>query len=272
MITGFNVESKEHKRFHIPIEDSYGFDSKKVILAVADGVTRDPVEVLPKTKEEFAKYYPKISPARKASDIFVKRFLKIENGSQIAIKLAFKDTNDEIRRWNKLHIPKPDYAVQDLAGCVASGAVIIGTKFYYGFICDCGIAVFDADGKLKFRTENEGPEKYDKYIWSEIRKRFGKGADWKIPEIRREIRRNYRNNPKNPSFGVLTGQASAMKYVRIGSGRLNEGDILIVYTDGLEHAIYSDAFSHKIAERGFKGLKRLCQDNVRTEGSLVAYY
>ena len=261
MISGFNVESKEHRKLGIPIEDSFAFDSKKLILAIADGVTRDPAEVLPETKKEFAQNYPKISPAKIVADTFTQGFLRLREYNKLGINAVFRNINSEIRRWNKVHIPKPDYVTNDLAGCVSAGVVVVGNKFHYGFICDCGVAVFDSNGKLKLRTENQGPDKYDKCFWPQIRKKFGKDAGWRMPEIRREIRMNYRNNPKNPYFGVLTGQANAMKYVRVGSGNLSERDAIVVYTDGLEGTIYSNAFSHKIAERDIRGLKRICQEN-----------
>lgn len=269
MIIGFNAESKEHKKNGIPIEDSFGFDKKKSFLAVADGVTRDPVEVLPETKAEFAVNYPNPSPAKITSDIFTEQFLKIRNYNLKSVRLAFKYANDKIRNWNRLHIPKPDYLTRDLAGCVASGAIIQGNQFWYGFICDCGIAVFDESGKLKFRTQDEGPAKHDKYIWRDKRLQ---NISWRKPKARRIIREYYRNNPlEKHSFGVLTGQSNALRYIRAGSGRLKKGDILVVYTDGLEPIIFSEEFSNILRRKDLNGLKPLCRQKVKTEGSLVIY-
>jgi len=269
MIDGFTVENWEEKIIKHPVEDAFKFDKKRGILAVADGVTRDPCEHLSLIEEVID--YPDPSPARKAADIFCGNFVKRADANSSKIKRAFKFANDEIGKWNAKHIPKPDYVVNDLAGTVASGAIISGSSYHYGFICDCGVAVFDSNGKLKFKTDDEGPTTRDKEIWPLIRKKLGRDINWKMPEARRELRSNYRNNPKNPSFGVLTGEPLAMRYVRVGSGKLDSGDVLMVYSDGVAGIIFSKDFSKLIKKGEFPELKDFCQSKVGTEGTLVYY-
>lgn len=255
MLQGFTIESKKHKSLALPVEDSFAFDRKKLILAVADGVTRDIKE--------------KPSPARVVADLFTGTFTFKASPSERAIRDAFLKANDAIHAWNKINIPNPDYAPNDFAGCVASGAVVNGNEVYYGFICDCGIALFNKNGKLIFRTENQGPDKHDKFIWQDNRL---KGIDWKNPEARRIIRKFYRNNPSEVhSFGVLTGEPKAMDYVHVGKRKLNNGDLLLAYTDGLELTIFSKEFSEKVKKGDLEGMKKLCQANVRSEGTLVYY-
>lgn len=255
MINGFTVESEEHKKLGRPVEDSFAFDKKRHVLAVADGVTRDKKE--------------KPSPAREVADIFTEIFMARAGPSERAIKGAFQEANSAIHRRNKINIPAPDYAPNDFAGCVSAGAVVKGNAVYWGFICDCGVAIFDKNGKLRFRTENDGPDKHDKYIWQDKRLR---GLDWKNLKARRIIRKFYRNNPSEVhSFGVLTGEPRAMDYFQVGKTELNRGDLLLTYTDGLEHIIFSKRFSEKVKARDFNGIKELCEKEVKSEGTLVYY-
>jgi hypothetical protein len=201
MINGFTVESKMRKKYAKDIEDSYGFDSGKGIMAVADGVTRDPMPVLPdlKTEEgmrEFNENYSKPSPAKIAADIFSKEFVEFMKKAGLcvgSVREAFEKANSAIRKWNDENMPEVDYLVSDFAGAVAAGAVVDGKKFFYGFICDCGVVVFDRNGRVKFKTEDEGPDVLDKFIW---RSDFMKGQSWRMPEGRRRLRSHFRNNPK----------------------------------------------------------------------------
>ena len=279
MTNGLTVENWKLRLFRHPNEDAYSIDREEGLVAVADGVTRDPISYLPKNnllgKVKFLRNYPNPSPAKIASDIFVATFplvlkdFNAQNRDDRAIREGFKITNEKIREWNDNNIPNPDYVLNDFAGCVASGTSHQYGVVHWGYLTDTGIAIFDEKGNLRFRTENQGPDKYDKYIWADKRL---KTIDWKNPEARRIVRRDYRNNPQEKhSFGVLTGEESAMKYVRTGKEELRPGEHLIVYTDGLESTIFSSEFSDAL-RGGHRAIKKLCQRNVRTEGTLIHDY
>lgn len=276
MITGFTVQNWKKRLALIPAEDGYSTGNK--VFAVADGVTRDPSEWLPDTttltgKFKFAWGYPHTSPAKDAAEIFCKAFQEVlkdyspKNRADKAIYFAIEEANKQIAKYNSINIPNCDYLTQDLAGCVAAGCSVNGNLMSWGFLTDCGIAIFDKDGNLKFRTENQGPDKYDKEIWQDPRL---KNIGWENPEARRIIRRDYRNNPANPcSFGVLTGQDSAMSYVRVGNQELKPSECFIVYSDGLEHVVYSNEFADLLKQNNSAEIKKLCARKVRTEGTLI---
>ena len=278
-INGFTVSNWKKKAAFIPGDDSFSIDSANKILAVADGVTRDPQEIVDlgtlKGKLEFAWYYPRPSPAKKAADIFCQTFSEVLRGynqssrDEKAIKKAYQEANSRIKQWNNQNMLNMDYILNDFAGCVSSGVIEKEGVIYFGCLADCGVAIFDENGNLRFRTENQGPGKYDKYIWQDKRLQ---NIDWKNPEAREIIRKYYRNNPSEKnSYGVLTGEDAAMDYVRTGKQEIKPNEHLFVYTDGLEQAIFSNEFGNKLKEKDMKKLEKLCRQKVETEGTLIYY-
>lgn len=274
MIKGFTAENWKLKLLNHPLEDSYSINNGGKIIAVADGVTRDPMEYLQNGllgKLNFALNYPKISPAKIASDIFCEIFPSVLKDFDVkderAILESFNEANKKIRSWNSQNIPNTDYLMNDFAGCVASGISEQNGAVSWGYLTDCGIAIFDKNGNLRFKTEDESPHRLDEYFWQD---KQIKGKSWNQPEVRKRIRSHYRNNPdEKHSFGVLTGEENAMDYVRTGSWEINPGEFLLVYTDGLEPIIFSENFSNKLKQNDFEGLEKLCKQKVKTEGTLV---
>lgn len=279
MIKAFTVESWKKTLALLPNEDSYKISSNGV-LCVADGVTRDPCETLPDLdtlagKLSLSLKYPRPSPAAVAAEIFTETFVLVlgdylkNNRNEKAIRVAFEYANRKIQDWNQENMHMSDYLKKDLAGCVASGVTLEKDSICLGFIADSGVAIFDFNGNLRFRTEDQGPSKYDKVFWQDPRI---KGLDWKHPKTRRIIRRDYRNNPENPnSFGVLTGKEAAMSYVRTATQELRLGDCVVVYTGGLEPVIFSGEFADALRQDDLKKMKSLCKQGVKTQASLVYY-
>lgn len=295
MINGFTVLNWKLNLFRHHPEDNYRFEGDRnegTILAVADGVTRDPFEDLRGTnflikslytittipsKLQFLTHYPKPSFASAASSTFTEHFPETieelaEQGVRgtSGINQAFREINDRIKRHNKAIFPAPDYLLNDLSGCTASAALIEDGYAHYGFISDCGVAIFKPNGDIKNLTENEGPDKHDEYIWKDERLQ---GNEWHQPNTRRLIRSKYRNNPnQDHAFGVLTGQETAMEYVRTGTWALDPQEILLTYSDGLEHSISSTDFSDLIRSGSYRNprkMQRFFQKRVETEGTLV---
>ncbi len=268
------AENWKLKLFKHPTEEAYRVDTEIGAIAVADGVTRDPMKYLPSGflgKLKFMWYYPKPSPAKKSADIFCETFPLVlkdfDTKDEKAVRKAIEEANNRIGYWNTQNIPNVDYVTNDFAGCVASGTVEQKGIISWGFLTDCGVAIFDEKGNLRFRTESEDPHRLDKYIWQDSQI---EGKSWNQPEVRVRIRSHYRNNPNEKhSFGVLTGQKEAMSYVRAGTQEIRPNDYLAVYTDGLEPIIFSGGFADKLKERDIDGLERLCKKGVRTEGTLV---
>ncbi|GIU68333.1 MAG: hypothetical protein KatS3mg001_183 [Candidatus Pacearchaeota archaeon] len=281
MINGFTVINWKHILFRHPIEDSYKIHQERKIIAVADGVTRDPMLKLPNRNTffgelKFSLKYPRPSPAKIVADIFTTTFINfLKDYKKITprlIRKAFEKSNEKIRLWNNKHMPKPDYLINDFASCVAAGAAIENQKVIYGYICDAGVAIFDKQGKLKLKTkeENKGPS--SKILEKEF---FIKnGDDYIVRKIGRSI---FRNNPKRKnSIGVLTGEKKAMRYVRTKTYKLQKGDILILYTDGIAEIIFKNEkirpfFSELIKNKDWKKLRKIFCKKIRTEGTIVYY-
>ena len=250
----------------MPPEDSMLVEGK--IFCVADGITRDPIS--PKdfanlSIEERLKNYPNPSGARLAADTFCESFVKyLKNEKIISVKTirkAFIFGNKEIDRLNKKYVKKVDYLVNDFFGCVASGGVIYKNKLFWGAICDCGIIIYNKDGKIKFQTPNwmKPFEEYERKFLG--RENFGH------PEYRRMIRSEYRNNPKKiinnkcVSYGALTGEKEAEKFMNFGEIKLNKGDLIVFYSDG-----FASTVSHR------KFFKTIYQENESLTDQLFIPY
>jgi hypothetical protein len=274
MIKAITTENWKLRLLKHPSEESYSFHPDTGAFSVADGVTRDPMEFFQDGflgKLKFTFNYPRPSPAKIAANIFCQTFPVVIRDfrtiDEKTVRQAFQESNTRIRDWNNENIPYIDYVTNDYAGCVASAAVQKSGVLTWGFITDCGVAVFDNNGELRFRTPSEDPHRLDSYVWQDP---YLKEKSWNHPEARARIRSNYRNNPSEPhSFGVLTGQEEAMSYVRTGTQETNPGDYLLVYSDGLEPVIFSGEFSDKLRQGDTEGLEKLCRKKVRTEGTLV---
>jgi len=246
----YKVFLPNHLYGHLmPPEDSMLADGKT--FCVADGITRDPISPKNFTNlsiEDLLKKYPNPSGARLAADIFCKSFVKhLKNKKTISIKTirnAFIFGNKKIAEINKKYIRKIDYLINDFFGCVASGGVIYKNKLFWGGICDCGIIIYNKNGRVKFQTP-DWMEPFKKYEDKCLRKR---NFDWFMPEYRKMIRSEYRNNAqkivnnKCVSYGALTGEKEAEKFINFGEIRLNKGDLIVFYTDGFAATVQHKKF------------------------------
>jgi len=263
-----------------PFEDAYRYDEREGLIVVADGITRDPkgMSVLPEKRSivggvKFVLKYKKPSDAKKAANTFsdkafdsMKGFNR-NNRDELAVLQSFIRGNKAVDSLNKQYNPYPDYLENDYFGCVAAIASIQRGVLTYGFISDCGVAVFDVNGNLQFKTNDEGPNSkgsIDNEIYERYSERFNN------PDGRKRIRSEYRNNPANPlAYGALTGEGSAIGYVKTGQRNLTPGDFVFVYSDGLEHVLQLGEFSDKVRNGDIAGIEKLCQKKVKTEGTLV---
>ena len=278
MATAISIKNWKLRLAGIPREDACSIDEANRIVAAADGVTRDPLEYLPnkntlRGKIKFAWHYQRPSPSAAISQLFCQTFpeflrqYKPENRNEEAIRKAFTESNKIIHAWHRKNIPFPDYLTKDFAGCVAAVTSTYQDAVTLGFLTDTGVAIFHENGELKFRTENEGPDKFHDKIWEDPRL---KGLTWEDPRARVIIRSDYRNNPTNEnSFGVLTGENSAMNYVRTDTQEIEPGEILVVYTDGLEKVVFSGKFTAALRMKSFLDVNDLARTKVKTEGTLV---
>lgn len=235
-------ENVKTSNCNFPIEDKYYADDTKAI--VADGITRDPIGILDLSKvsyEEMIKLYPRPSGAELAAKTIVETFAKSEGN--LLEKLI--KCNQEVKKLNDLYINKCDYLQNDYYGAVASCVNIEGSKLHYGYICDCGIIIYDKYGNIKFQTEDD-KEKYSDFYINEI------GIPWYLPEARVIVRRDYRNNLNNiqnnhcVSYGAITGEEEAISFIHTGTIDLENTDIVVIYSDGFRNLLQLPEFINLI--------------------------
>lgn len=227
---------------NFPVED-YCYASENEAI-VADGITRDPIgisDLSTCSPKDFLERYPRPSGAELAAKLICETFSKT-NGS-LMDKLI--KCNENVRELNNKYILKCDYLENDYYGAVASCVSIENNVLNYAYICDCGIIVYDRLGNVKFQTEDDKELYSDPYI-NKI------GIHWNLPESRVIVRRDYRNNLSNiqddkcVSYGAITGEKSAIEFIRTGQFELSEGDIIVVYSDGFATLLHEEEFISQI--------------------------
>ncbi len=236
-----NVKTSNSEDY--PVEDqSYASGNEAI---VADGITRDPIGISDLSdyyNEEFLEKYPRPSGSELAAKMVCDTFSKT-NGS---LKDKLIKCNDIVRELNNKYILKCDYLENDYYGVVASCIKFENNVLNYAYIGDCGIIVYDRLGNVKFQTEDDKKLYSDPYICKI-------GIPWNVPEGRVIVRRDYRNNLKNiqdgkcVSYGAITGEKSAIEFIKSGQVQLADDDIIVVYSDGFEDFLHDEDFILQIS-------------------------
>ena len=225
-----------------PLEDQYFANDNEAI--VADGITRDPIGIddfSKYTKKEFIEKYPRPSGAELAAKEICEAFSK--TNKSLVERLI--ESNKRVKALNEKYIKECDYLENDYYGAVASCIRINNDILSYAYICDCGIIVYDKDGNVRFKTEDDKELYSDPYI-NKI------GISWNFPEARVIVRSKFRNNVDNivdgkcVSYGALTGEESAISFIRDGELKLEDGDFIIVYSDGFSCYLRDKDFINNI--------------------------
>ena len=228
--------------FDFPIEDQY-YANENVAI-VADGITRDPIGISDFskcTKQEFLEKYPRPSGAELAAKEVCSTFSNA-TGSLVDRLI---EANKSVKRLNDKNIPECDYLENDYYGTVASCVCIEDNILKYAYICDCGVIVYDKNGSVKFKTEDDKRLYSDQYI-NKI------GIPWNLPKARKIVRSEYRNNLNNiidgkcVSYGALTGEENAVSFIKSGQLKLEDGDTIIVYSDGFSYYLTDKDFINNL--------------------------
>ena len=281
-IEGFTVQSGLPRVLGHPIEDSYQIDRNRGIIAVADGVTRDVSEYSPDKSNflerlYFLYKYQRPSHATNVANLFTETFVRTLRGYQSvdeeSIKQGYSEANKAIRDYNERAGLGRDFLLNDLAGCVASTAVLYDDGVWLGHICDSGAAIIDRTGKVVSKTVNDGALEILKKLHDP---EYLKRPDERDPSTRTWLRKNFRNNPNARfSHGVLNGNPNALEYVNVSFHPLGKGDTVLVYTDGIEERMFyrlgvlRPEFASAIKEKNLKMLKDLAIRQINFEGTLV---
>lgn len=280
---GFTVQNWKARLAGFPIEDAFDFDEKKGRACVTDGVTRDFTDRTAVTHDlkglakvlagKYSRY------AQDVSKIAVNTFMTYES-------LDF--TNRAIWSYNfNAGLVPTNYLDKDLAGCTFASVTLESdpqsdpVEIDVRYIADAGVAVVDKDGKLMDKSNDEGPHSPDKNPYLE--KILSEHGGWLSADGRRTIRRQYRNKPYEPlAYGVLTGEESALSYVKEMTLWANHGDYVLLFTDGIGELLFPEfdksrgieirrEYADKILNDDIDDLKKLCQKNVHGEGTLVTW-
>ncbi len=237
-------ENVKYSNCNFTVEDKFECNSSSAIIA--DGVTTNYYDVddieEPDSVRDVKKHYPRVSGGKLAALDAVNTYEKL---SGISSKEKLIECNKRLKELNDEQVEKCDYLTHDLYGTVASCFQVENDVLDYAYICDCGVAVYDKNGNIKIKTEDDKRIYADPYIQKE-------GKDSRIPEDRAYIRKKYRNNPANivdgvcAAYGVLNGEKNAECFIRSGKTKLHKGDRVILFSDGMYNYLEDKEFIDKI--------------------------
>jgi len=215
-----------------PNEDFCLISKVLPIFVIADGVTQSHFQS-GKYKGEYA--FP--VAARAAAQIFCYTTIEfLENKINFQnqkfenlIKKTFDLANKKIKELNIAEgIDKRlNYLEYDWFDTVSVVGFIAKNKLFYGFVGDCGLAIFDKNNKLKFQTKDT--------VTAAKERAKKTHKNWKELSFARRIlimRRDFRNRPDGKGYGSFTGEEGVKKYYKIGYKNLESGDLVVFYSDG----------------------------------------
>jgi serine/threonine protein phosphatase PrpC len=210
-----------------PNEDFYLISKKFPIFIVADGVTRGHF-----SDGRYACRYG----AKKAAEIFCRTVLwELENkfwekGDVLQkIKYSFDLANEKIKHLNTEEgiDKKLNYVEYDWLDTVGVVGLIQDKKLYYGYVGDCGLAIFDKKNNKKFQTEDMVADRVAGFANSHPSwYSYSKG------KRRYLIKSQLRNSDNGQGYGTFSGQEGVKNYYVFGSKELSSQDMVVFYSDG----------------------------------------
>ena len=209
------------------LRNSWGF-------SVADGVGR----TIPENQLDA------VTSSYGAAETFCNRTARTLAVGSKTLHEAFAYANEGICDLNEaagITSETVDYLGRDYMCCTAIAGTILAhpNRFAYGCIGDCGVFVYDKDFFPVFISENPVG----------ILESFREG--WRFLEDRERYlfwRRELRNRAsRRMTYGVLTGEPSALAQVKYGYVDLDEGDTVVLFSDGVYPFIFERFFRMQVA-------------------------
>lgn len=222
-----NTKAKPNEDYLLSLPDIH-------ICAVADGVSRSRINGS----------YPELSSVCAAKQ-FCDTIVEALRQPTHSMYSAFMVANVGIAELNFSHdITRQtvDYFHNDYLACVGIAGRFSNNyprRFEYGYIGDCGMLVYDANCVPKFLSEDRIA------ILEQFREAWG-FEDEKEKYI--YWRYMLRNDPNAPymTYGALTGEMSALHYLKTGYVDLVSGDTLVLFSDGIYPFIFHQGFRKEI--------------------------
>ncbi len=171
-----------------------------------------------------------------------KEILKSNGLSDRIIKEIFTSGNKSIKHINDKEVLYPNYLDNDFSSSVSCGGIIRYNKLYWGHIGDCGIVVFDKKNHRKFHTISKN-KNFEQALKNEPLKNYCK-ASWRFWQ-----RWHYRNNENliNDNecygYGELTGEPSAISFLKSGILKLDPYDMVVFYSNGFTESLNNPLFN-----------------------------
>ncbi|MBB6053910.1 hypothetical protein [Armatimonas rosea] len=205
-----------------PNEDFMITDIDKGIYIVSDGVSRSP---------KMGKY-PNPSPSAEIAKIFSEKLYQLMTlkAEEISESMSQKDLYvsifPELRKFNQLKFPVMNYNEEDYAGLVCISVFVYNNCIYFSYVGDC-IGVFLGKNRINVFTEFQTDV-------VDIFKRNNKS----LKNLTEVIRRDLRNNIESEyGYGVLNGDFEVMNFLKEGVFQYEEGDRLVLCSDGIRPVI-----------------------------------
>jgi serine/threonine protein phosphatase PrpC len=126
------------------------------------------------------------------------------------------------------------------------GAVgfLTGDILHYGYVGDCGLAVFSEENNLKFQTKDQVAESLHHQEMEQI----AKGKNWNHAKRLAYAHEHFRNHPSGKYYGTFSGEQGTKDYYQIGSQKIQKGDMAIFYSDGFAGYLESKEFLRIVRE------------------------
>ena len=196
-----------------PYEDATLVDPTTAAFAVADGATR-------------AEYPDAIAGSTAIANVVVAGLVANANTAARDLRAAFEAANRYARSVN--HIPRA--GAEEYSAVAVVAHIDKARHLRFAFLGDCGLAVYTKANDARLETPN-GLDAAQAHL----RKRGLDDPD----ERRRYVATFLRNNPQATDaegspvgFGALTGEPSALSFVRSGELVLVAGDTVLAFSDG----------------------------------------
>jgi len=233
-----------------PNEDFYLISEKLPIFVIADGVTQSHFPT-----GEYA--FP--AGAQTTAKIFCYKVLEFleknfENKNfQDLIENTFNLANQKIKEFNIAEgiNKRLNYLEYDWFDCVGIAGFIIKNNLYYGYVGDCGLALFDKNNRLKFQTKD--------MVIPAIERAKKIYKNWESFPIEKRVlimRKEFRNRIDGKGYGSFTGKEGVKKYYKIGSKNLKEKDLIIFYSDGFLNYLKFPDFIEILRKQDKKSLDK----------------